>query len=44
MKERATLANMAINIAIVKAVVKRGEKVLSAYMIVTPFVFIVVSW
>lgn len=43
MKEKATVATIAIIIAIVKAVVNRGEKVLSAYMIVTPFVFIVVG-
>lgn len=41
MKAIATLADMAISIAIVKAVVNRGEKVFSAYMILTPFVLIV---
>lgn len=38
MKERATVAARATSIVIVKAVVKRGEKVLSAYMIFAPFV------
>ena len=38
MKERATVAAIAINIAIVKAVVKKGEKVFNAYMILSPFV------
>lgn len=33
MKEKATVAAIATNIAIVKAVVNRGEKVSSAYMI-----------
>lgn len=37
----ATEAAIVINIVIVKAVVKRGEKVLSAYMIFAPFVLIV---
>ena len=35
MNANATLATRAASIAIVKAVVKRGEKVLSAYMIVS---------
>lgn len=39
MKDRATLADMAISIAIVKAVVNRGEKVFNAYMMLSPFVF-----
>lgn len=43
-KAIATLADMTISIAIVKAVVNRGEKVFNAYMIVTPFVLIVVGW
>lgn len=32
MKERATVATIAISIAIVKVVVKKGEKVFNAYM------------
>ena len=38
MKERATLATIAANIAIVKADVKKGEKVFNAYMMLSPFV------
>lgn len=43
-KAIATLADMAISIAIVKAVVNRGEKVFNAYMMSSPFVLIVVGW
>lgn len=42
MKEKATVAAIATNIAIVKAVVNRGEKVFNAYMMLSPFVLIVV--
>lgn len=38
MKVRATLAAIAASIVIVKAVVRKGEKVFNAYMVITPFV------
>ena len=38
MKERATVATIAVSIAIVKADVKKGEKVFNAYMMFAPFV------
>ena len=41
-KAIATLATIAVNIVMVNAVVKRGEKVLNAYMMLSPFVLIVV--
>ena len=44
MNERATVATIAASIAIVKADVKKGEKVLSAYMMWSPFVLIVGDW
>lgn len=40
MNANATEAAIAVNIVMVNADVKKGEKVLSAYMIVTPFVLI----
>lgn len=42
MKERATVANRAMAVVIVKTVVKKGEKVFNAYMILAPFVLFVV--
>ena len=38
MKERATVAAIAVNIVMVNAVVKKGEKVFNAYMMLSPFV------
>ena len=38
MKVRATLATIAIKIVMVKADVKKGEKVFNAYMMWSPFV------
>lgn len=38
MKERATVAAIAASIAIVKADVKKGEKVFNAYIMLSPFV------
>lgn len=43
MNANATEAAIAINIVMVKACAKRGEKVLSAYMMLTPFVFELLS-
>ncbi len=43
MKEKATVAAIATSIVIVKAVVKKGEKVVNAYMMMSPFVLIVVG-
>ena len=43
-KVSATAATIAASIAIVNAVVNRGEKVLSAYMMWSPFVLIVGDW
>lgn len=40
-KAIATLAAIAVNIVMVNAVTNRGEKVLSAYMMLSPFVLIV---
>ena len=46
MNEKATVATIATKIAIVKAVVKSGEKVFNAYIILSPFVLIcwLVGW
>lgn len=45
MKERATVVNRAMAVVIVKTVVKKGEKVFNAYMILAPFVlFVVGDW
>ena len=44
MNANATEAAIAINIVIVKACAKRGEKVFNAYMMLTPFVLIVGDW
>lgn len=44
---RATLAIIATSIAIVKADVKKGEKVFNAYMMMSPFVlncWLVIGW
>lgn len=41
MNAKATLEAIAKSIVMVKAVVKRGEKVFNAYMIFAPFVLIV---
>lgn len=38
MKERATVTAIAASIAIVKADVKKGEKVFNAYIMLSPFV------
>ena len=43
MKVSATVATIAASIAIVKADVKKGEKVFNAYMMWSPFVLIVVG-
>lgn len=43
MNANATEAAIAVNIVIVKACAKRGEKVFNAYMMLTPFVLIVVG-
>lgn len=40
MNANATVVAIAIKIVMVKAVVKRGEKVFNAYMIFAPFVLI----
>ena len=42
MNANATEAAIAVNIVIVKACAKRGEKVFNAYMILAPFVLFVV--
>lgn len=39
----ATVANRAMTVVIVKTVVKKGEKVFNAYMMMSPFVSIVVG-
>lgn len=45
MKERATAATIAVSIAIVKADVKKGEKIFNAYMMVSiRFELIVGGW
>ena len=46
MKEKATVATIATKIVMVNAVVKKGEKVFNAYMILSPFVLIcwLVGW
>lgn len=41
MKVKATVATIAASIAMVKDVVKKGEKVFNAYMMLSPFVLIV---
>ena len=42
MNANATLATRAASIVMVNAVVKKGEKVFNAYMMITPFVLIIV--
>ena len=44
MKERATLATIAVSIVIVKADVKKGEKVFNAYIMLSPFVLNCCWW